>query len=110
MHRPTSHSRDRDLGYRAAVPPAESIRASVLCPGAIATRIGESERNRHTDAARVCEVGEEVVASWMKPVQICDLLLELLAEGAEGRTGHNLGCWVGRPLLLSDSIEAGHRR
>jgi NAD(P)-dependent dehydrogenase (short-subunit alcohol dehydrogenase family) len=56
------------------------------------------------------EVGEEVVASWMKPAQICDLLLELLAEGPEGRTGHNLGCWVGRPLLLSDSIEAGHRR
>jgi NAD(P)-dependent dehydrogenase (short-subunit alcohol dehydrogenase family) len=56
------------------------------------------------------EAGEEVVASWMKPSQICDLLLELLAEGPEGRTGHNLGCWVGRPLLLSDSIEAGHRR
>ncbi len=56
------------------------------------------------------EVDEEVVASWMKPTQICDLMLELLAEGPEGRTGHNLGCWVGRPLRLSDSVEAGHRR
>jgi NAD(P)-dependent dehydrogenase (short-subunit alcohol dehydrogenase family) len=56
------------------------------------------------------EVDETVRASWMKPAQICDLLLELLAEGPEGRTGHNLGCWVDRPLRLDDSIEAGHRR
>jgi NAD(P)-dependent dehydrogenase (short-subunit alcohol dehydrogenase family) len=56
------------------------------------------------------EVDEQVVAAWLDPAQICDLLLELLAEGPEGRTGHNLGCWVGRPLHLSDSIEAGHRR
>lgn len=56
------------------------------------------------------EVDEAVRASWMKPAHVCDLLLELLAEGPEGRTGHNLGCWVGRPLLLNDSIEAGHRR
>ena len=46
----------------------------------------------------------------MKPAEICALLLELLAEGPEGRTGHNLGCWVGRPIRLSDSVEAGHRR
>ncbi len=56
------------------------------------------------------DVDEEVTTSWMDPARVCDLLLELLAEGPEGRTGHNLGCWVGRPLLLSDSIEAGHRR
>jgi 3-oxoacyl-[acyl-carrier protein] reductase len=53
---------------------------------------------------------ESVIASWMRPEQICDLLLELLAEGPEGRSGHNLGCWVDRPLSLDDSIEAGHRR
>lgn len=56
------------------------------------------------------DVDESVVATWMRPDEICDLLLELLAEGPEGRSGHNLGCWVGRPLSLEDSIEAGHRR
>ncbi len=56
------------------------------------------------------EVGDEVQATWMQPAEICALLLELLAEGPDGRTGHNLGCWTGRPLRLEDSVEAGHRR
>jgi hypothetical protein len=56
------------------------------------------------------DVDDRVIATWMEPEQICALLLELLAEGPEGRTGHNLGCWVGRSLSLNDSIEAGHRR
>ena len=55
-------------------------------------------------------VSEEVTATWIKPEQICDLLLELLAEGPEGRSGHNVGCWVGRPLSLDNSIEVGCRR
>jgi hypothetical protein len=55
-------------------------------------------------------VSEEVAATWMKAEQISDLLLGLLAEGPEGRSGHNLGFWVGRPLRLEDSIEAGCRR
>jgi NAD(P)-dependent dehydrogenase (short-subunit alcohol dehydrogenase family) len=55
------------------------------------------------------DVGEDVVATWMQPSQICDLLIELLDEGPDGRTGHNLGCWVGRPIRLDDSVEAGHR-
>jgi NAD(P)-dependent dehydrogenase (short-subunit alcohol dehydrogenase family) len=55
-------------------------------------------------------VRDEVIATWMKPEQICDLFLDLHAEGPSGRSGHNLGCWVGRPLSLEDSIEVGHRR
>jgi NAD(P)-dependent dehydrogenase (short-subunit alcohol dehydrogenase family) len=54
--------------------------------------------------------GEEVTSTWMKPEAICDVVLELLAEGPKGRSGHNVGCWVGRPIRLEDSIEAGHRR
>ncbi len=56
------------------------------------------------------DVDEEVVASWLKPRDVAALLLELLGEGPEGRTGHNLGCWVGHPLRLDDSVEVGHRR
>ncbi len=76
------------------------IRVNGLCLGAT-----------DTPMLREFAVGapDEVVATWMKPRQICDLLLELLAEGPKGRSGHNLGCWVGRPLSLEDSIEDGHR-
>lgn len=56
------------------------------------------------------DVSDEIVATWMQPSEICHLLIELLDEGPDGRTGHNLGCWVGRPIRLDDSIEAGHRR
>jgi NAD(P)-dependent dehydrogenase (short-subunit alcohol dehydrogenase family) len=77
------------------------IRVNCLCLGA-------------TDTPMLREfavgVDESVIATWLKPEQICDLLLELLVEGPKGRSGHNLGCWVGRPLSLDDSIEAGRRR
>jgi 3-oxoacyl-[acyl-carrier protein] reductase len=77
------------------------IRVNSLCLGATDTPM----LREFAGAA-----SEEVIATWMKPERICDLVLELLAEGPEGRSGHNLGCWVGRPLRLDDSIEAGHRR
>jgi NAD(P)-dependent dehydrogenase (short-subunit alcohol dehydrogenase family) len=77
------------------------VRVNGLCPGATDTPMLREFAG---------EVDEQVIASWMTPAQICGLVLELLAEGPDGRTGHNLGCWVGRPLRLSDSIEAGHRR
>jgi NAD(P)-dependent dehydrogenase (short-subunit alcohol dehydrogenase family) len=77
------------------------IRVNGICLGATDTPMMRSFAG---------DVDDEVVASWMRPEQIADLLLELLAEGPEGRTGHNLGCWVGRALSLDDSIEAGHRR
>ena len=43
-------------------------------------------------------------------VVVTQTLVELLAEGPEGRTGHNVGLWVGRPRSLDDSVEVGHRR
>jgi hypothetical protein len=46
----------------------------------------------------------------MQPEEICDVLVELLTEGPDGRTGHNVGLWVDRPRSLDDSVEAGHRR
>jgi NAD(P)-dependent dehydrogenase (short-subunit alcohol dehydrogenase family) len=77
------------------------VRVNGLCLGAT-----------DTPMLRAFAVGapEEVIETWIKPEQICDLFLELHAEGPEGRSGHNLGCWVGRPLSLEDSIEVGHRR
>ena len=39
----------------------------------------------------------DFAATWMKPEQIGQLLLDLLADG---RTGENIGAWVGYPLEL----------
>jgi NAD(P)-dependent dehydrogenase (short-subunit alcohol dehydrogenase family) len=88
------------LDWAASLGP-HGIRVNGLCLGAT-----------DTPMLREIAVGvdESVISSWIKPEQICDLLLELLAEGPKGRSGHNLGCWVGQPLSLDDSIEAGHRR
>jgi 3-oxoacyl-[acyl-carrier protein] reductase len=88
------------LDWAASLAP-HGIRVNGICLGAT-----------DTPMLREIAVGapESVIDTWIKPEQICDLLLELLAEGPEGRSGHNLGCWVGHPLSLDDSIEVGHRR
>lgn len=88
------------LDWAATLGPHD-IRVNGLCLGATDTPMLREFAG---------EVSKEVIATWMKPEQVCDLVLELLAEGPQGRNGHNLGCWVGRPLSLQDSIEAGHRR
>jgi len=77
------------------------IRVNGLCMGATDTPMMR---------AFAGEADDSVVATWMRPDDIADLLIELLDEGPDGRTGHNLGCWVGRPLRLDDSIDVGHRR
>jgi NAD(P)-dependent dehydrogenase (short-subunit alcohol dehydrogenase family) len=76
------------------------VRVNGLCPGATDTPMLREFSG---------DVGEDVTSTWMKPEQVCELLLQLLGEGPEGRTGHNLGCWVGRPIRLEDSVEVGHR-
>jgi NAD(P)-dependent dehydrogenase (short-subunit alcohol dehydrogenase family) len=52
---------------------------------------------------------DEMVATWMRPEQTADVLVDLLTEGPAGRTGHNLGMWVGRPISMDDSVPAGAR-
>ncbi len=42
----------------------------------------------------------EAVASWMTPAQIAGQLLDILREGPDGRTGENVGAWVGVPVEL----------
>jgi NAD(P)-dependent dehydrogenase (short-subunit alcohol dehydrogenase family) len=78
----------------------KGIRVNGICMGATDTPM---LRQFAGDAA------DDVVASWMRPEQICEMLAELLLEGPDGRTGHNLGLWVGRELRLDDSAEVGHR-
>jgi NAD(P)-dependent dehydrogenase (short-subunit alcohol dehydrogenase family) len=43
---------------------------------------------------------EAEVATWMKPEAVCDLALQLIHEGPGGRTGENIGVWVGFEIEL----------
>ena len=63
-----------------------AIGASVLCPGAIATRIGESERNR-PDAAeetdthrRFTKVASRIVSEGHSPESVAELVLDGIRE------------------------------
>ncbi len=42
----------------------------------------------------------EEEARWMKPEAVCDLAMQLIAEGPAGRTGENIGVWVGFEIEL----------
>ncbi len=54
-------------------------------------------------------ITDEMVASWMSPDQTAEILVQLLSEGPTGRTGQNIGLWVGREPSISDSTHAGAR-
>lgn len=66
-----------------------NIRVNALCMGAVDTPMlrGLWDGNPPADLA----------ATWMQPNQIATLLLDLLADG---RTGENIGAWVGEPVQL----------
>lgn len=42
----------------------------------------------------------ELLERWMRPEQIGRLLIELLCEGPEGRTGENIGIWLDHEVAL----------
>jgi len=50
----------------------------------------------------------EFAATWMKPEQIANQLLDLLREGPQGRSGENIGAWTGTPVVLGPR-KAPHR-
>jgi NAD(P)-dependent dehydrogenase (short-subunit alcohol dehydrogenase family) len=71
------------------------IRVNALAMGATDTPM-----LRALYASRGEEPPPEVVATWMTPDQQADLLLALLAEGPDGRSGETIGSWVGEPVVL----------
>ena len=68
------------------------IRVNALCMGATDTAMlrGLFPGDPPADFA----------ATWMKPEQIAGQLLDILREGPDGRTGENIGAWVGYPVEL----------
>lgn len=71
---------------------SSGIRVNALCMDAT-----DSEMVRYA-------VGEQItptmIKTWMTPAQIAELMLQLIAEGPSGRTGENIGIWMGHPIAL----------
>ena len=68
------------------------VRVNALCMGA-------------TDAPMLRNLFDgdppaDFAATWMTPRQIAGLALDIIREGPEGRTGENVGAWVGVPVEL----------
>lgn len=68
------------------------IRVNELCMGAVDTAM---LRGVLGDRAT-----PEVIATWLRPEDLGRLLVDLLAEGPDGRTGTQIGLWVGHPVEL----------
>jgi NAD(P)-dependent dehydrogenase (short-subunit alcohol dehydrogenase family) len=75
---------------RALAP--QRVRVNALCMGATDTPMlrGLWDGDPPADFAR----------TWMRPEQIAQQLIDLLAEGPSGRSGENVGAWVGEPVVL----------
>jgi NAD(P)-dependent dehydrogenase (short-subunit alcohol dehydrogenase family) len=71
------------------------VRVNALCMGATDTNMLRSFFN--------FEPPPEEVARWMKPADIAHVLIDLLREGPDGRTGENIGIAVGHPVVLPPS-------
>jgi len=68
------------------------IRCNALCMDATDSMMIRSAMGRPPS--------EELLKRWMRPEQTARLLLDLLAEGPDGRTGENIGLWVGHEVKL----------
>ena len=68
------------------------IRVNELCMGAT-----DGELLREFLAERATP---EMIATWIQPDDVAAVLVELLAEGPSGRTGTQIGLWVGYPARL----------
>ncbi len=68
------------------------IRVNNLCMGATDTPMLRGFLGADPDP--------EFEATWMQPEQVARVLVELLAEGPDGRTGDNIGLYAGHPCAL----------
>jgi len=77
--------------WAAALRP-HGVRVNELCMGAT-----DGEMLREFMGERATP---DLIATWLRPDDLGELLVELLTEGAEGRTGTQIGLWVGHPVAL----------
>lgn len=67
----------------------QNVRVNALCMGAVDTAMLRGLWDG--------DPPQDLAAAWMQPEQIAALLLDLLADG---RSGENIGAWVGEPVRL----------
>jgi NAD(P)-dependent dehydrogenase (short-subunit alcohol dehydrogenase family) len=78
------------------------VRVNALCMDAT-----DSEMVRTAVGDRLTP---EMEARWMRPEQMGRLVLDLVAEGPEGRTGENIGAWLDHPVVLPPRADVLPRR
>lgn len=79
------------FGWCQALKP-HNIRVNALCMGATDSYMLRGFHN--------FDPPPEEVASWMKAEDIARVMIELIAEGPQGRTGENIGFAMGHPVVL----------
>jgi NAD(P)-dependent dehydrogenase (short-subunit alcohol dehydrogenase family) len=73
----------------------DGVRVNALAMGAVDTPM---LRNLFEDGQLPPDLADVV----MQPEQIAAQMMALIAEGAQGRTGENIGAWVGQPVGLPE--------
>jgi len=63
------------------------VRVNSLCVGPVDTALGHQQHG-------------SAVGEWLQPAQVASLLIDLLREGPDGRTGENIGVWPAYPVEL----------
>ncbi len=70
----------------------QQIRVNNICMGATDTEMLRGWLGSDPDP--------DFLATWMHPEQVAQVLVDLLAEGPEGRTGNNVGLYAGHDCVL----------
>lgn len=70
----------------------KNIRVNNICMGATDTEMIRGYIGGEPDPA--------YVATWMKPEQTAQILVELLEEGPEGRTANSIALYAGEPCVM----------
>jgi len=68
------------------------IRVNNICMGATDTEMLRGLLGPNADP--------EFVATWMQPARVAQVLIDLVAEGPDGRTGNNIGLYAGYECRL----------
>ena len=71
---------------------SKGIRVNNICMGATDTEMLRGFIGREPDP--------EYLATWMKPEQTAQILVELLEEGPNGRTANSIGLYAGFPCVM----------
>ena len=71
---------------------SKGIRVNNICMGATDTEMLRGFIGREPDP--------EYLATWMKPEQTAQILVELLEEGPNGRTANSIGLYAGSPCVM----------